>query len=90
MGVVGRVAVTTAPLRVGVCVWAVGGGSTINKAQTKKVAKKKKAQLAITKAMKKMTKKPAAWLKKRPTGCSKCRNIPGCTLSCWNGRGGPP
>jgi hypothetical protein len=34
--------------------------------------------------------KPAAWLKKKPDGCSKCRWTPGCSLSCWKIRGGPP
>ena len=29
----------------------------------------------------------AARLKRMPTGCSKCRYKPGCTISCWRGRG---
>ena len=37
------------------------------------------------------SKKPASWLKARPTGCPKCRNIPGCAPSCWRDRpGGTP
>ena len=27
--------------------------------------------------------KPTSWLKLRPTGCARCRWIPGCTRSCW-------
>ena len=27
--------------------------------------------------------KPKSWLKLRPTGCSTCRHVPGCTRSCW-------
>jgi hypothetical protein len=31
--------------------------------------------------------KPPSWIKARPFGCPKCRNIPGCTRSCYIGRG---
>ena len=31
--------------------------------------------------------KLASWLKARPTGCGKCRYIPGCTKSCYLARG---
>ena len=50
-----------------------------------KVMKTMKAMKA-----KKPMKKPAAWVRLRPNGCSKCRNVRGCTLSCWASRGGPP
>ena len=33
--------------------------------------------------------KPAKWLKERPHGCSKCRNSPGCTPSCWRAKTKP-
>ena len=35
-------------------------------------------------------KKPASWFKLRPDGCGKCRNVPGCTPSCWKYRGDLP
>jgi hypothetical protein len=31
--------------------------------------------------------KPPSWIKACPFGCSKCRNIPGCTRSCYIARG---
>jgi hypothetical protein len=63
--------------------------------ELKKLLKVKKSlkivKKAILKKVKKVrVKKKASWLKKAPTGCSKCRNIPGCTLSCWILRGGAP
>ena len=69
--------------------------------KVKAAAKPMKAMKAL-KAMKAMkakpmkakakatTDKPKAWLKKRPHGCSKCRYVPGCTLSCWKLKGGHP
>ena len=30
--------------------------------------------------------KPASWMRRYPEGCSKCRNVPGCTPSCWKSR----
>lgn len=69
-------------------------------AKRKAAADKKKAAAVKPKAMKKtakqvlraatVMKKPAAWVKKKPQGCSKCRWSPGCTPSCWAGRGGIP
>ena len=44
------------------------------------------SEAAIEK-MKKTSTKPASWLKNWPKGCPKCRNIPGCTLSCHKKRG---
>ena len=88
---VGRIAVVTATMCLG-CVWVSFVGSMIwmdpRKATAMKVAAKK--TVSVQKAMKAMTKKPNAWLKKAPRGCSKCRHMPGCTLSCWTKRGGPP
>jgi len=51
-------------------------------------AKKMKAIKAkAMKAMKAMVcKKPAMWLTRYPSGCAKCRNVPGCTPSCWKER----
>ena len=90
---VGRIAVVTATMCLG-CVWVIFVGSMIwmdpRKATAKKVAAAAKKTATVQKAMKAMTKKPNAWLKKAPRGCSKCRHMPGCTLSCWNKRGGPP
>ena len=41
-----------------------------------------------TKPSKNMNKqKPKSWIKKRPTGCSRCRFRPGCTPSCYTNRG---
>lgn len=31
--------------------------------------------------------KPSSWMKASPLGCSKCRNMPGCTRSCYIHRG---
>ena len=88
---VGRIAVATATMCWGF-VWVIFVGSMIwmdpRKAMAMKKAAKKTA--SVQKAMKAMTKKPTAWLKKAPRGCSKCRHMPGCTLSCWTKRGGPP
>ena len=75
------------------CVWVIDGVCVcvcvfVSKAKAQGIAKKKKAAKANTKAKKQ--KKPARWLKMRPNGCSKCRETPGCTPSCWKGRGGPP
>ncbi len=37
---------------------------------------------------KKMLKKKPQWMpREKPKGCGKCRNIPGCTPSCWKYRG---
>ena len=46
---------------------------------TKKTGTPKKAA--------KRVEKPKSWLKARPNGCGKCRNRPGCTKSCYLGRG---
>ena len=45
-------------------------------------APKAKVAKAVAKA-KGRVKKPAKWLRERPTGCSKCRHTPGCSASCW-------
>ena len=83
---VGRIAVATATMCWG-CGWVIFVGS-MRKWTATKVAAKKTANLQ--KAMKAMKMKPRAWLKKAPRGCPKCRHTPGCTLSCWTARGGPP
>ena len=62
----------------------------VSKAKAKEIGKKKKAQAKEMAKKKKKNEKPKSWLKMRPQGCSKCRKVPGCTLSCWIGRGGPP
>jgi hypothetical protein len=54
---------------------------------------KKPAAMKVTKFHKKQDGKAKAPLSMKerlnlkPTGCSKCRGIPGCTPSCWKGRG---
>jgi hypothetical protein len=53
-----------------------------------KAMKAKKIKVPMKAAAKKKNAKPKKWLKLRPHGCSKCRYIPGCTLSCWGGK--PP
>jgi radical SAM protein with 4Fe4S-binding SPASM domain len=58
------------------------------KAAVMKAMKAKKIKVPMKAAAKKKNAKPKKWLKLRPHGCSKCRYIPGCTLSCWGGK--PP
>ena len=54
---------------------------------------KKPAAMKVTKSHKKQDGKSKAPLSMKerlnlkPAGCSKCRGIPGCTPSCWKGRG---
>ena len=54
----------------------------------KKIKAKQKSTIKKKRAAHK--KKPSSWIKQRPQGCAKCRNVPGCTPSCWQGRGGAP
>ena len=68
--------------------------AAVAKATGKAMAKGGKALMPKATVLKrpgaatKRAEKPASWLKAYPHGCSKCRNVPGCTLSCWKERGG--
>ena len=57
-----------------------GKGKAKAKENVKRLAMKKKK---TKKVMKAVVKKPAKYLKLFPHGCSKCRNMTGCTPSCW-------
>lgn len=56
----------------------------------KKPAATMKATMKATKIANLKDKNPLTMnqrLKLKPEGCSKCRGVPGCTPSCWKGRG---
>ena len=57
-----------------------GKGKGKGKGKAKRLAMKKKKTKKVMKAVKK---KPAKYLKLFPHGCCKCRNVKGCTPSCW-------
>ena len=64
---------------------AKGQTSSKTKPKTKPAAAK-----GQTSSKGKPNTKPASWIKLRPNGCAKCRNVPGCTRSCWAKRGDVP
>ena len=37
-------------------------------------------------ALAKLKGKPLDWILAKPKGCHKCREVPGCTPSCWRGK----
>jgi len=67
-----------------------GSKAHVKKKAMKKVKKQMKKKVAMIAVTKRMKKKPASWLRLRPQGCPKCRDVPGCSPSCWEARGGPP
>ena len=76
--------------------WEVGAGTAADKCEAKAAKPKAKAKaakpasvgqkrgVATDKTGKTLTNDERVALK--PTGCSRCRNIPGCTPSCWKSR----